>query len=158
MKNLSVSFLIFTISILVNSCIPKANITAIIQGDYLVIGHPAGFVNTPYTTYYYLTSAQLTKDTTVLYAALPDSLTGFNFNAPATAGQYASVSNLLNRVPAELYGKNNQHIGKLVPDVGYIDIRSSINGTSYRWCFESDLSGTSNAIQTFVNQARTLFN
>ena len=139
-------------------CVPKANIHQITSGDYLIIGHPGGFVNTPLITYYYLNSTQLTKDTTVPYAAVPVDNSKFNFSATGTSLQHTVVATMLTGIPAELLGKNNQDIGNLVPDVGYIDMRASIKDVTYKWSFESDQTSSSQAVKDFVTQARTLFN
>ncbi len=158
MKKLFNFFSVLFFSFSLVSCVPKANVHQITSGDYLIIGHPGGFTNNPVLTYYYLNTTQLTKDMAVPYAAVPDDNTKFNFNASGTAVQYALVASMLTNIPAELLAKNNQNIGGLVPDVGYTDVRARINGVTYKWNFESDQSGSSEAVKVFVSQANTLFN
>jgi len=128
-----------------------------LTGDYMIIGHPGAFTNTPRLTFYLLAHNTLMRDTSVLYAQVPDDNSKFSFTIPATAAQYDAVKTLLSGIPAELLGKNNQHIGQLFPDAGYTDVRVTIGGTAYRWYFEGDRSGCSAAVQQFVTQAEQVF-
>lgn len=157
MKTIFTYCIILALAICGASCTHKNHNDYPVAGDYLVIGHPGGFVNTPLITYYLIANTHLTKDTAVPYGAVPDDISKFNFNAPGTTAQYDSVKNLPSSIPSELLSRNNQNIGQLVPDMGYYDVRASVNGAVYKWSFEGDQSGSSAAIQQFVTQAETLF-
>ena len=46
---------------------------------------------------------------------------------------------------------NNQSIGSMIPDAGYLDVRTKVSGTAYIWKFQADLTNCSQAIQQFVD-------
>ena len=128
-----------------------------ISGHYLVVGHPGGFVSTTVLKYYRINQGQIMMDATVPYAAVPDRLSLFHFTTAVNSTQYTAVLSLPDNIPAELLSKNGQHIGNAFPDMGYLDVRATINGTDYQWGFEGDQSGSSPAVQNFVSTARLLF-
>ena len=129
-----------------------------ITGDYMIIGRAGGFVALPYDTYYLISGSQLREDTTVPYAAIPDDISKFNFNIVMPASKYDSVKNLPASIPSELLGRNNQTIGSYIPDAGYTDIRTSINGVAYKWIFAPDQSSSSPAIHHFLDSVAIVFN
>ncbi len=126
-------------------------------GDYMIIGSPGGFTSLTTLVYFNITGGQLKEDTAVPYALIPDDITKFNFNVICSGARYDSVKNLPSSVPQELLSHNNEHIGQLVPDLGYTDVRTSINGVAYRWYFEAQQTGSSPAVQQFVIAARQVF-
>lgn len=158
MKNRILAVLLLLIPCMFTSCGRHGVEMIPIPSNYLIIGHPGGFVANPVLTFYLLTDNTLMADTNVPYANVPDSYGHFNFNVPAPAAKYAKVKGLLHSVPAELLTKNNQHFGNLFPDAGYTDIRLSVNGQLYRWYFEADLSGVSTEVKQFVTDAEQVFN
>jgi hypothetical protein len=125
-------------------------------GSYMIIGSAGGFL-LPTLRYYDIANGELKEDTSVPYGRVPDDITQFNFNVTLPAANYDSVKNLPSSVPPELLSRNNEHIGGLVPDLGYTDIRTSVNGIAYRWYFEAQQTGSSPAVQQFVKDARKVF-
>jgi hypothetical protein len=116
------------------------------------VGHTGGFVsNLALSPYYLINNGQLLKDTTVQVAlGIPDDVNAFHFNVLLPAADYATVADLLTSIPSELLGKNGESIGTAFPDVGYTDVRTSVNGTVYKWHFEADQSTSSTAVKAFV--------
>src|ERR1019366_2256279 len=88
------------------SCMHKSN-NYTITGDYMIIGHPGGFVASPTINYYLISNGQVREDTTVLYGVLPDDISKFNFNIVLSAAKYDSVKNLPSSIPSELLSRNN---------------------------------------------------
>ena len=154
MKNTSLFFLVSLGVILLFSC-TKGKKNSLQPADFMIIGHMGGFV--PYTSpFYKLTSSQLWEDTTKYDYThpLPADFANLNFNYQLSSSKFDSVKDLLSSIPAELFGRNNTHIGGLFPDVGYTDVRASVNGVIYHWGFEADQSTSSTAIQQFVQRIK----
>ena len=129
-----------------------------ISGDYMIIGQAGGFVGPgAFTNYYLISGGTLKEDTTVLNSLPPADISRFNFNITLPSTKYATVSNLLSAIPSELLSRNNTHIGGIYPDMGYTDVRASINGTTYRWYFEGDQSTSSIAVQQFYDSVQVVF-
>ncbi len=150
--------ILLLLAVLINgtSCARKES-SHPVTGDYMVIGMAGGFVAYPVLTYYLINNGQLKMDSTVPYGAIPTDINKFNFNIQCSADKYQLVSDLLNNIPSELLGMDNQSIGNVFPDAGFTDVRASVNGTVYRWRFQADLSGTTSTIQQFVTHARLVF-
>ena len=153
MKTVTALLLVF-LAFTVFSCKKKSNNT--ITGNYMIIGHNGGFVaiNPPY---YLLTTSALLKDTTQYSGTIPDDVSKFHFNIVEPTAQYDSVKYLLNAIPSELFSENHADIGKMFPDVGYEDVRVSVNGVLYQWTFQSDQSASSQQIQQFVHTLNSDF-
>ena len=144
--------------LLVSTTSCRHGISRTISGDYMIIGRAGGFVGTQATTNYYLISGgTLKQDTSVLSTLPPADISGFNFNITMPSSKYAAVKNLIYTIPSELLSRNNAHIGGIYPDMGYTDVRTSINGTVYRWYFEGDQSTSSIAIQQFFDSVQVVF-
>ena len=156
MKPVSAFCLLLLLLTGATSC--RHGISHTISGDYMVIGNAGGFVGPQATTNYFLISGgTLKEDTTVLNSLPPADISGFHFNITLPSSKYATVKNLIYTIPSELLSRNNTHIGGIYPDMGYTDVRTSINGTTYRWYFEGDQSGSSTAIQQFLDSVRVVF-
>jgi hypothetical protein len=97
------------------------------------------------------------KDVSQWNNVVPDNLSEFNFANVQSAGKYDSVKDLLSSVPPELLNENNASIGGFLPDAGYTDIRTTINGVAYRWTFEADQTASGAAIQQFLSKANVVF-
>jgi hypothetical protein len=133
-------------------------IKSTISGDYMIIGQAGGFVGPAATSKYYLiNNGQLKEDTTVLNTQPPADITGFHFTFTLPASKYDRVKSLLTSVPSELLSRNGEHIGRLFPDAGYTDVRTSINGKTYRWYFEGDQSINSTVVQQFYDSVQVIF-
>ena len=154
------SAVIFCLSLLVvlsvTSC--KKSVQYSASGEYLVVGSAGGFISGSQPTHYFIVSGgQVREDLNVNSGMVPDNINQFNFNTVLPAAKYNAVKGLLSAIPSELLTRNNQDIGAPIPDMGYIDVRASIKGVSYRWTFEGDQSGTSAAIQQFLDSVQTDF-
>ena len=141
--------------LLATSCTHRGSSNTI-SGDYMIIGSAGGFTSRA-STYYRISGGQLWADTVVLSYHVPTNISDFHFNTLLPASKYATVKNLLSQVPAELLSRNKQDIGNYIPDMGYTDVRTSVNGASYQWTFEGDQSGSSTAIQQFLDSVRVVF-
>ena len=150
----SLSFCLLLLILINGSSCTRKQTSQPVTGDYMVVGMAGGFVAYPKLTYYLINNNQLKMDSTVPYGAIPTDINKFNFNIKCSDAKYQLVSDLLNNIPSELLGMNNQNIGNVFPDAGYTDIRASIKGTLYHWNFEGDLSGTTLTIRRFVAHAQ----
>jgi len=155
MKPATALIFLLLLSLVTISCKKKAKTT--LTGDYLVIGHDGGFVNTN-APYYVITGSGLAEDTTHYpYGQVPANNSGFNFNYNLPTARYDTVKGLLNSIPSELLGRNNTDIGTACPDFGYEDVRASINGVLYQWKFECNQSASSAEVQAFINRINADF-
>jgi hypothetical protein len=140
------------------SCTHKgADNKYVISGDYMIIGHPGGFTTRLTDIYYIISDGQLRADTAVPYGGGPDDINKFNFSVVMPVAKYDAVKNVPASIPSELLSRNNQTIGSYIPDVGYTDVRTSVNGTAYKWSFAADQSASSPAIQQFLDSVAVVF-
>ena len=122
-------------------------------GDYLIVGQTGGFINpTAPTPYYLVADGALREDGTCNADNLPTTYSGFNFNNVLPQARYDSVAaGVLANIPPELLPQSGAGIGKLIPDVGYTDVRVRISGVLYNWHFLPDQSSSDTAVQKFVS-------
>jgi hypothetical protein len=149
--------LILAIAIFFSAC--KKDKSTPVSGDYLVVGHTGGFVsNLALTPYYLINNGQLLKDTTIFATThIPDDVNSFHFYVLLPSVNYDSVATLLTTIPSELLSRNGQSIGTALPDAGYTDVRTSINGIVYKWHFEVDQSTSSSEVRTFATRLNFSF-
>jgi hypothetical protein len=148
---------ILLLAISITSCSHKKTNTSL-TGDFLIAGRMGGFVVAgSYTNYYLISGGTLKVDTTVVNGNPPEVSYGFSFNTTLAPSRYEAVKNIPSSIPSELLAMSNQHIGNIYPDMGYIDVRTSIGGGLYHWYFEGDQSTSSPAIQHFVASLDSLF-
>ncbi len=151
---LSVVFILCSFAITLLSCkkdpAPSTNIT----GDYLIIGHMGGFINpSSFKRYYIITATNLMADTTILAGNNPTGLAQFNFSYTLPDTCFQKVKLLPNQIPVALLSQNNTTVGQVsLADVGYLDMRSRLNGVEYKWLFGNDLSACDTAVQGFVHR------
>ena len=157
MNALVKTFLFILLACSIVGC-KKESATSTVAGDYVIAGETGGFVPpNSRSTYYAISGTELKKDTTQPYAYIPTSVGQFRFTLLMPATSFAAVADVPRTIPAELLSKNNQHIGGIFPDAGYMVVFTSINGMNYAWYFEADQSASSAAIQQFVMKLRGLF-
>ncbi len=128
------------------------------RNDYFIFGY-TGQETVPETRapFFRVGNGQLRKDDSITVSTVPNDVRLFDFTELLSPNEYAQVDDLQASIPAELLGQNNASVGNEIPDAGYIDVRASINGKSYRWYLESDQTASSPAIREFVRRLRTCF-
>ena len=154
-KNYAVVIAAICIAVFViDGCKKNNNSSAVISGDYLIVGSAGGFIAGSNTTFYLINNGQLWSDSTVNSGNPPANPANFHFNTLHAAAGYDSVRNLLQQIPGELLGRNGQSIGGIFPDAGYLDVLTSVGGIPYHWNFQTDQSQSSLAVQAFVDSLR----
>lgn len=152
-----ITALLAILAIGISSCTHKAANNKL-YGAYIIAGNAGGFVGPGATTNYYLIqNGILRADTSVLINIPPDDINNFHFDVMMPSSKYEAVQKVQSSIPSELINHNGAHIGSIIPDMGYRDVRTSINGTPYRWYFEGDQSKSSSTVQQFITSLDTLF-
>lgn len=149
----AISFLLFALVITGVAC-KKKQISHPINGDYLIVGHSGGYApaETP-VVYYMINNGELRKDPSKTMSTVPKDIKGFDFSVLLPQASYQAVADLPSSIPSELLQHNNAAIGNYsIPDVASLDVRTSIQGVSYRWSLSDDQSTSSPAVQQFFNR------
>ncbi len=151
------SFLL-VLSMVATSCSRKSNPTTGATADYLITGYTGGFAGPIAMQPYYLIKDNQLKKATMGAGNVPDDVSKFNFDVAMPASQYELVKDLPKSIPAELLAHPDKSFGSTPgADMGYLDVRASVNGKTYRWDFQPDLSGTSVEVRDFVNKIGVLY-
>mgnify|MGYP006298283749 CR=1 FL=1 len=148
--------LILLITVLGTSCTKKND--RLVKGDYLIVGPNGGYVPAESRVYYYLIeNGILSEDTGKVMYTVPTEKSGFDFNYILPQEKYKKASDLLSTIPSELLGRNGQYIGGITPDIPTYDVRTTINGTQYKWSLAIDQTGSSIGIQQYVQKLKENF-
>jgi hypothetical protein len=150
-------YIFLAVLIITSSSCTKSKNTTNPMTSYIVVGQTGGFTQAnARATYFMIANGQLKQDTTQPYYDVPATTSGFNFSVTMPDSLYRKCADVTAMLPPELLQMNHTHIGTQLPDAGYTDVRTTINGVDYQWFFEQDQSTSSQAVQNFVSGVRAV--